>query len=126
MTRINCVPVSELSNKHLVAEYRELPRLAAHAAKKFSSFPDFEPPSSYRLGKGHMDFFVDKGAWLKARQEELVAEMLKRGYTVNFPSYPDCHPEAWRGDWKVTEEALRLNRERINERTRAARLHSGL
>lgn len=26
MTRINLVPVEELSNQHLVAEYRELPR----------------------------------------------------------------------------------------------------
>ena len=27
MTRINCVPVEELTDKHLGAEYRELPRL---------------------------------------------------------------------------------------------------
>jgi len=27
MTRINCIPVTELHNKHLVAEYRELPRI---------------------------------------------------------------------------------------------------
>ena len=27
MTRINLVPVEELSNQHLMAEYRELPRI---------------------------------------------------------------------------------------------------
>lgn len=31
MTRINCVPVRELGGKHLVAEYRELPRVYALA-----------------------------------------------------------------------------------------------
>lgn len=34
MTRINVVPVSELVDKHLVAEYRELPRIYK-AAQKF-------------------------------------------------------------------------------------------
>ena len=29
MTRINCVPVTELHDRHLVAEYRELPRCFA-------------------------------------------------------------------------------------------------
>lgn len=27
MTRINVIPVSELSDQHLIAEYRELPRV---------------------------------------------------------------------------------------------------
>jgi len=27
MTRINCAPKKELSDKHLAAEYRELPRI---------------------------------------------------------------------------------------------------
>ncbi len=33
MTRINCVPVEELSGPHLVAEYRELPRVFALAQR---------------------------------------------------------------------------------------------
>ena len=31
MTRINCIPVEELSTPHLIAEYRELPRVFALA-----------------------------------------------------------------------------------------------
>lgn len=117
MTRINCVPAMELTREHLVAEYRELPRLAKHALGKFARKPDFIPPETYRLGKGHMDFFVDKGHWLETRHRELCNEMKRRGYTVNFPEYPIMHhPDKWRKDWTPTEEALKINRERIRER----------
>ena len=117
MTRINCIPVDELVDKHLVAEYRELPRLAKHAAQKYASKPQFEPPATYRLGKGHMDFFVDKGLWLANRHSELVSEMRKRGFTVNFPDYPiDKHPEVWHNGWEVTKEAIEINKQRIKER----------
>ena len=116
MTRINCVNVSELTDKHLVAEYRELPRLAKHAAQKYARNPNFIPPESYRLGKGHMDFFVDKGGWLAIRHSQLVQEMLRRGFTVNFPEYPDTHPDVWQGDWKPDQNAIELNRQRIKER----------
>jgi hypothetical protein len=33
MTRINVVPVQELTNKHLMAEYRELPRAMRRAVQ---------------------------------------------------------------------------------------------
>lgn len=35
MTRINVVPVTELTDKHLLAEYRELPRIFG-ASKKMA------------------------------------------------------------------------------------------
>lgn len=43
MTRINCVPVEELSGPHLVAEYRELPRVFALAEK--AAAPSRSPPA---------------------------------------------------------------------------------
>ena len=117
MTRINVVPVQELTDKHLIAEYRELPRLAKHAKQKYQRNPDFVAPDSYRLGKGHVDFFVDKGFWLAKRHSQLVKEMILRGFTVNFPEYPlHIHPKIWVNDWKVTKEALKINRQRIKER----------
>lgn len=116
MTRINCIPVEELTREHLVAEYRELPRLAKHAAQKYVKNPNFVPPPTYRLGRGHMDFFVDKGKWLAERHEQLVTEMRRRNYVVNHPTYPHIHPQVWQGDWTPTEEALAVNRERIQLR----------
>ena len=119
MTRINVIPVQELTDKHLRAEYYELPRLAKHARQKYEKNRLFTPPNSYRLGKGHMDFFVDKGKWLATRHQELVREMLSRGFTVNYPTYPlDIHPKQWCNNWEPTEAAKQLNRERIKERLR--------
>lgn len=116
MTRINCIPVEELVNEHLVAEYKELPRAAKLAFKRFDKDPNYKPPSTYRLGTGHVMFFLDKGQWLADRHAQLVAEMRRRGMQVNFPTYPDYHPQQWMGNWEPTEEAMRLNRERIHER----------
>ena len=33
MTRINCIPPAELSDKHLLAEFHELPRVFTHVLK---------------------------------------------------------------------------------------------
>lgn len=56
MTRINCVPVEELHQKHLVAEYRELPcvfKLAEAAAKRGGVVA----PDEYTLGAGHVKYW---------------------------------------------------------------------
>lgn len=117
MTRINCVPVEELTDKHLVAEYRELPRIAKQAYKAYLRNPGQDLPPTYRLGKGHVKFFYDKGAWLAQRHLNLVSEMLNRGFTVNYPTYPiQYHYARWRKDWTPTEEDMIVNRQRIKDR----------
>jgi deoxyribonuclease (pyrimidine dimer) len=109
MTRINCIPVSELTDKHLVAEYRELPRVSKLARPTPCS-------ATYTLGKGHVIFFYNKGAWLKHRfEQEIVPEMQRRGFVTNFTTYRE-HPEGLNGDWAPDEDAMRLNRHRIHER----------
>lgn len=120
MTRINCVPVQELSGPHLVAEYRELPRVFALAEKAAARGGASSPPT-YTLGKGHILFFYRRLGYLARRHAELVHEMKQRGYKPSFqgvqrsgfPSIPD---EYW-GDWQPTAEAMHLNRERIKERS---------
>ncbi len=129
MTRINVVPVEELTREHLVAEYRELPRVFAMAWKahlrsanggsKKAWTKGF--PMGYTLGKGHMIFFYNKLGFLSLRHEALVQEMLKRGYKPNFTrNLKDnwCGPiPAWQfSDYTPTPEALALNRERIAKR----------
>lgn len=117
MTRINLIPPEELTDKHLVAEYRELPRIAKLAYNTFVKDPTFTPPPTYRLGKGHMKFFVDKGTWLNNRHNLLVREMLNRGYTVNFPTYPlHYHHETWRKDWEPSGPEISINLQRISDR----------
>ncbi|MGG4774157.1 pyrimidine dimer DNA glycosylase/endonuclease V [Paenalcaligenes sp. Me52] len=123
MTRINCVPVEELSGPHLVAEYRELPRVFA-LAEKSTKRTKLLQPDTYTLGKGHVLFFYTRLGYLQKRHAALIAEMKKRGYNPSFtgierkdfPLIPDHY---W-NDWTPTEEALTINRQRIQERERAS------
>jgi deoxyribonuclease (pyrimidine dimer) len=126
MTRINCVPVEELCNKHLMAEYRELPRLYSNLMKSLqirglegtlNAIPD-----SYRLGKGHVLFFLDKFDFLRSRYETLVAELLIRGYNINeelansvYVGLSDV-PDEFFNNWCVSDSDMELNRNRIKER----------
>lgn len=122
MTRINCIPVDELTNKHLVAEYRELPRIYGLVKKKISkNVKPFEikKPSGYTLGTGHVLFFYDKLDWLTNRYNNLCDEMKHRGFTVNYSDTTDLLngiPQEWFGTFTVDEHALSINRQRIAER----------
>ncbi|ODT67288.1 MAG: endonuclease V [Pelagibacterium sp. SCN 63-23] len=123
MTRINCVPPAELSTKHLVAEYRELPRIFAlvRAAIARGEAPDdTRNPTQYRLGAGHVRFFYPRLLYLARRQAMLVAEMQARGFHPNFTQTErllDGFPATWCQDWVPDEAAMVLNRARILERS---------
>jgi deoxyribonuclease (pyrimidine dimer) len=122
MTRINCVPVKELTDKHLGAEYRELPRLFGQIQKAIERGEqpnDKRNPTEYKLGTGHTRFFYDKVPWLLNRYTQLVKECGIRGRTVNFPIVPASVwtiPNEWWNDWQPTPEAMEINRQRIQER----------
>lgn len=123
MTRINLLHPKELSAKHLVAEYREIMRLPGNLQKSLSRktkpFSEEEIPTEYTLGKGHVMFFYNKFKYLQNRFEQLVAEMLARGYT---PTYTDSSmfivEDKWYNDWIPAENAIELNRKRILERSK--------
>lgn len=82
MTRLNPgIPVEELCDKHLVAEYRELPRMVKFVAKtKTIRNVDFT------LNTGHMKSCARYGAYLADRHAELIAEMRHRGFKPNMPA----------------------------------------
>lgn len=122
MTRINVVHPSELTQKHLVAEYRELPRMFGLMRDRYNKgqFPDqIKRPGQYVLGTGHMLFFIDKGLWLVNRQTALIIEMIDRGYSpqhLNPKSLIEGLPHQYLQDWQVSFEAVALNRRRLAER----------
>lgn len=70
----------------------------------------------YVLGKGHVLFFSDKGEWLLKRHKQLREEMRNRGFTVNFELDLSSWPVEAMNDWIVSDNAIRINRERIKER----------
>ncbi|QIW87856.1 hypothetical protein Ab1vBOLIVR5_gp208c [Agrobacterium phage OLIVR5] len=122
MTRINVVPPSELHDKHLVAEYRELPRvfnLVRKAIERKEKPDDKRNPKFYTLGPGHVRFFYNKLGYLYSRQIQLCLEMDKRGFKVNF--WPDANTikgigTEWLGEWEPNAYDIKINRERIAER----------
>jgi deoxyribonuclease (pyrimidine dimer) len=122
MTRINVVPVSELSRQHLVAEYRELPRLFALVGKAIDRGEtprDPRNPDAYTLGKGHVRFFYSRMRYILNRNAELFDEMIFRGYNPKYAPVVALEPKFrnWMGDYLPTEEALAINRARILERS---------
>lgn len=128
MTRINVVPVEELTNKHLFAEYRELPRAmrrAVLATYKGRQPSDVRIAPAYILGTGHEIFFIDKCAWLYARWLQLRSELVGRGYNLGeqFQTivrgrarYIRRHGSQFYGNYQPTADAETINRQRIQER----------
>lgn len=86
--------------------------------RKSKPFSTDEIPPEYVLGTGHVKFFMSKMLFLQKRFESLVAEMNRRGYTTNFTDssiFTNCDSR-FLNDYVPTEEALKLNRTRIQER----------
>jgi hypothetical protein len=114
MTRINLVPPEELTQQHLIAEYKELPRVFKKARRCNN------PPDSYRMGTGHMKFFYDKLEFLIKRQQSLVDECLKRGYNIQHTDVESLRDlvedKSLFNDYEPTPEALAISRARIQDR----------
>ena len=120
MTRINVVPVDELSDQHLIAEYRELPRVI----KQHIDISD--APDNYCLGKGHMKWARKHMKYTSERYCFICNEMMYRGFTVNYHHFDLCmlaneqsifYPDVI-NDYTPTEDDLELNRNRLIEKYR--------
>jgi len=120
MTRINIVHPSELTDQHLVAEYREIFMVgsALQRSLKSKNWNLNNIPHRYTLNKGHVKFFYNKGKYLSKRYDELRKEMKARGMSPD-PSrlfkreqWPN---ELW-NDWTPRIEDYKIIRKRIEEK----------
>jgi deoxyribonuclease (pyrimidine dimer) len=117
MTRINLIDPGTLHSKHLVAEYRELPRVfkLVEAAEKRGATVTIPP--EYVLGPGHVTFFYNKLGFLAKRFELLVKECQKRGFNITYTTVPVVDAKlCWWGDYVPTAKAIALNEARIKDR----------
>lgn len=119
MTRINTIDVKDLTDQHLMAEYRELPMVHASLRRSKASKKGLRVdniPDKYTLNKGHVTFFYDKGRWLYRRWTELITELHHRGYSID-PSQRDVNWGVFDvtlyKDWKPDNQAHVVNLERI-------------
>lgn len=120
MTRINLIPPSCLTTPHLVAEFRELPRV--FTLGKAQHGPAHGIPKTYTLGKGHVRFFYDKGFWLQQRYMSLYHEMIRRDFKPNHDMVESIlkdvelnYPRHLFNNWNPSPEEVYLNMKRLTE-----------
>ncbi len=122
MTRINLVNPCELSDQHLIAEYREIFMIGSALQRSINSKRWHETkenlPKEFTLNTGHVRFFYNKGKYLHKRYLKLVKEMKNRGMDPN-PGR-QFKKEQWPNDlyqdWEPQEKDFKLIRERIKEK----------
>lgn len=83
MTRINCaIQPSELSNKHLIAELREIKRIPNHIFTHKDNLNLKGIPIHFKLDTGHVKFFYNKIGYLYKRYQTLYDEAKNRNFNV--------------------------------------------
>ena len=122
MTRINIILPSELFDQHLIAEYREIFMIAGSLRRTLASkvgYKESKVPKSYTLNKGHVYFFYNKGAYLHKRYQELINEMIRRGFKPDnkriFPIKIFIDNGLY-NDWEPSIEDYKIIRKRIKEK----------
>lgn len=116
MTRINVIAPEELSDQHLIAEYREIRLLCANLTRTLNSkhgFQEKKVPPQFTLNKGHVYFFFPRGKYIHNRYESIKAEMLKRGFEPKHDFPLEVWPDELYNDWQPTERDRDIVRERI-------------
>jgi deoxyribonuclease (pyrimidine dimer) len=122
MTRINLVNPRELSDQHLVAEYREIFMVGSSLQRSIKSKNWVKTknniPDEFTLNKGHVTFFYNKGMYLDKRYSLLVKEMKRRGMNPDPKRKfkKSQWPKYLYNDWKPKNKDLKIIRKRIEEK----------
>ena len=122
MTRINLVNPSELTDQHLIAEYREITMVPAALNRTLNSKVGLRREKiskRYTLNTGHVYFFYDKGRYLYERYQDIIQEMKNRGFnpdkTRKFPTKIFKDNDLY-NDWMPNLDDLHIIRRRISEK----------
>jgi deoxyribonuclease (pyrimidine dimer) len=119
MTRINLVRPFELTNKHLLAEYRELPRVFRLVSNRIALGKSFDDiPEKYTMGPGHVKFFYNKLLFLAKRHETIRLEMSNRGFHVGYTQGFELfkYPKELMNDWIPSDEDIDISKQRLSDR----------
>lgn len=121
MTRINCgIEPAELTNKHLIAEHREIKRIPNCVSRGRFNLKSI--PKEFTLGKGHVAFFYNKLKYLKDRYEEIYKECKSRNFNVSYYGNAwDDIPNQLMGNYNPTDRDREIIRQRIKEKLENAK-----
>ncbi len=122
MTRINLVEPRELSDQHLIAEYREIFMVGSALQRSIKS-KNWECtkknlPKRFTLNIGHVKFFYNKGKYLHKRYLKIISEMKSRGMNPdpNRVFKKEQWPNYLYQDWEPKAKDLELIRKRIQSK----------
>ncbi len=122
MTRINLITPLELSDQHLIAEYREIFMVgsALQRSMRSTNWNNIKNsiPKEFTLNKGHVKFFYNKGKYLHKRYLEIVSEMKRRGMSPNPQRKfkKEQWPEYMYNDWQPNNRDIQIIKERIRQK----------
>lgn len=113
MTRINAgIDPKRLTNEHLLAEHREIKRICKlfrDRVEREAQGDNVSPiPPEFKLGKGHVLFFLDKPVYTYHRYHMIYQECERRGFNVT-PFY-----DAWGFYWDYYSVKVSLSK-RVGE-----------
>lgn len=117
MTRINLIKPSQLTDQHLIAEYRELPRIFWAVKKKLEEWKEIKVWENYKLWTWHVIFFYDKLLFLEKRYNLIIFECIKRWFNIKHSSYDISDiPEEYKKDFNPSQDEINISQERINQK----------
>ena len=119
--RINIIPVQELADQHLRAEYNEIKFSADYYRRSKRTKLGIDRSrigKKFTLSTGHAYMWYDKFKYVLNRLDELCVEMKARGYAVNYPELNTAGiDQEWNyGNYSPTSEEKKINVERIVQR----------
>lgn len=116
MTRINsAISPKNLTDQHLIAELRELPRVFALVDKRRDLIKYSEIPKKFCLGIGHVKFWYNKLKFLHIRHTELITEYELR-FNKDWQYRITPVIDNFYNDYRITPEEYNLLIERISTR----------
>ncbi len=125
------MPAECLTDKHLIAEYKEITRPFNKVIKRIekhgvdSALNGVNIPDQYVLGTGHESFFFDKLLWLYKRYYALKDELLVRDFNIDVNKFHEIARDLARSlretpywnQWYPTPENMYLNMARLAKRS---------
>ena len=117
MVRVNIINPKNLTDQHLIAEYKEIIMLIGYVKKHSETSPD-KIPKHYLLGSGHILFFKNKLSYIKNRFNKIKKEMKKRGFKANRNINISRFTEKLKKGWHASEEDKKIIKKRLIQRVK--------